>query len=86
MSEKYTRADHEAYRQKVEAEQVRESQERRERIEREAALRAWVADGGNERSFEREWPTLRDEMRRRRVIEADERSRSAQQATGVSRI
>jgi hypothetical protein len=47
---------------------------------------AWVGDGGSEADFEREWPTLRDEGRRRRVVDADRRAREEMRAYGPSRI
>jgi hypothetical protein len=34
-----------------------------------------LADGGDESSFERAWPSLRDEHRRQRVVAANERER-----------
>jgi hypothetical protein len=86
MTERYTLEDHEAH---VEAEQKRKAEEehqRQESTEREAARRVWLADGGREADFEREWPTLRDEGRRRRVVDADQKARENQRAAGVSRI
>jgi hypothetical protein len=61
MSEKYTREDHEAYRRQVEAEQERESQERRDAV-REAAKRQWIADGGNPQSFDKAYDGLADSL------------------------
>ncbi len=61
-------------------------EQRQEQTEREAARRAWLADGGREEDFEREWPQLRDEARRRRVMHADQAARAAQRATGISKI
>jgi hypothetical protein len=61
-------------------------EERRESMEKESARRAWLADGGSEADFQREWPKLRDEARRRRVVDADRRAREMMQASGVSRI
>lgn len=71
--QKYTLEQFEAYRKEQDAKAAREKEERQERTEKEAASRAWVADGGNARDFERAWPRLRDEARRRRVMEADSR-------------
>jgi hypothetical protein len=62
----YTQADHEEYRRKVDEKAAKEAEERRERTEKENARRTWKADGGSEADFEREWPKLRDEGRRRR--------------------
>jgi hypothetical protein len=53
---------------------------RRERVERNDANAAWIAQGGDETSFEKEWPTLRDEARRRRVIGANEEARRVARA------
>ena len=70
--QKYTLEQFEAYRKEQDAKSAIE-EERQERTEKEAARRAWVAGGGNARDFERAWPRLRDEARRRRVMEADSR-------------
>jgi hypothetical protein len=86
MTERYTREQHEQYR-RGQDEKAREAEaERRERSAKDAARLKWVADGGTEPAFERQWPALRDEMRRRRVIDADERAREAHRAAGVSQI
>jgi hypothetical protein len=53
---------------------------------KDGAKQAWVADGGSEAAFEKVWPEIRDELHRRRVLDADERARLAQRGTGVSRI
>jgi hypothetical protein len=84
--ERYTLEDHEAYRQEQDEKAAKEAEERRERTEKESARRAWLADGGKEADFQREWPRLRDEGRRRRVVDADRRARETMQASGVSRI
>jgi hypothetical protein len=86
MTERYTLEDHEAY---VEAEQKRKAQEkqqRQERSEKESAKKAWLADGGKEADFEREWPGFRSEVRKQRVMDADQRARENQRAAGVSKI
>jgi hypothetical protein len=54
--------------------------------ELDGAKQAWVADGGSEAAFEKVWPEIRDELHRRRVLDADEQARLAQRGTGVSRI
>ena len=59
---------------KKEAETEAEQKARRERVERNDAHAAWIAQGGDETSFEKEWPTLRDKARRRRVIEQNEQA------------
>ena len=66
--------------------EAKQEEECRERQERESLLRAWKADGGSEADFEREWPKLREEGRRRRVVDADRRARETMQASGVSSI
>ena len=58
-----------------EAEAEAEQKARRERVERNDVYAAWITQGGDESSFEKEWPTLRDEARRRRVIDANEEAR-----------
>jgi len=84
--ESYTLEDHEAYRKEQDEKAAKEAEERREQMEKESARRAWLADGGNAGDFQREWPRLRDEGRRRRVVDADRRAREQMQASGVSRI
>ena len=84
--ERYTLEDHEAYRKEQDEKAAKEEEARNARMEKEAARRLWLADGGREADFEREWPKLRDEGRRRRVVDADRRARETMQASGVSRI
>lgn len=86
MGETYTKEMHEAYRKEQDEKAAKEEEARNERMEKESARRAWMADGGREADFEKEWPKLRDEGRRRRVVDADRRAREGQQASGVSRI
>ena len=66
--------------------EAREEEERREKTEKGSAKRARLREGGNARDFGREWPTLRDEMRPQRVVEADRRAREEMRLSGVSRI
>ena len=68
---KYTAEMHEAYRKEQDAKAAKEAGERRERTEKDSARRVLLADGGSETDFEKEWPKLRAEGRRRRVIDAD---------------
>jgi hypothetical protein len=75
MGEKYTQEMHEEYRRKVDEQAAKEEEANRERMEKENARRAWLADGGREADFEKEWPKLRDEGRRQRVMDADRRAR-----------
>lgn len=84
--ERYTLEDFEAYRKGQDEKVAKQEEERRERTEKESARRAWLADGGSAADFEREWPKLRDEGRRRRVMDADKHARETMQASGVSRI
>jgi hypothetical protein len=84
--ERYTLEDHEAYRRQEDEKATKEAEEQRERMEKESARRAWLADGGREADFEKAWPQLRDEGRRRRVVDADRHARETMQASGVSRI
>jgi hypothetical protein len=82
----YTKEQFEEYRRQQDEKAAKEAEERREKSEKESARRMWVADGGSTASFEKEWERLRDEGRRRRVLDADQRAREAMRASGVSRI
>jgi hypothetical protein len=86
MTGKYTQEMYEEYRKEQDEKAAKEEQERNERTEKESARQAWVADGGRAVDFEREWPKLRDEGRRRRVVDADKRARETMRQSGVSRI
>jgi hypothetical protein len=86
MTGKYTRAMFEEYRRQQDEKAAKEAEERKEKSEKESARRLWLADGGSAASFEREWERLRDEGRRRRVLDADKRAREEMRASGVSRI
>ena len=69
----YWRGLHQEHRARVDAESKRkatEAQAVRERVEKDAARRGWVADGGDEATFEKAWPSMRDEARGERVLEA----------------
>jgi len=83
---KYTTEIHEAYRKEQDEKAAREAEELRERMEKETARRAWTSDGGREADFEKAWPKLRDEGRRRRVIDANRRAREVMRSSGVSAI
>jgi hypothetical protein len=84
--ERYRLEDFERYRKEQDGKAAKEAEERLARTEKESARRAWLADGGTEADFQREWPRLRDEGRRRPVVDADRRARETMQASGVSRI
>jgi hypothetical protein len=64
--ERYTLEEHEAYRKEQDEKAAKEEEARNERTEKASARRAWMADGGSEADFEKAWPQLRDEGRRRR--------------------
>jgi hypothetical protein len=81
--QRYTLEDHEQYRREVEAQAEREAQERRAAT-KEAARKAWIADGGSPQSFESAWQTLDAEQRKERLREAGVAARQAQR--GTSRI
>jgi hypothetical protein len=86
MGEKYTREQFEADLAARQEREAKEAQEAREKTEKESAKKAWLADGGNAGDFEKEWPTLRDQARRDRVLNADKRAREAMRLHGPSRI
>jgi hypothetical protein len=65
--QRYTLEQFEADKAAREERQAKEEEERRERAEKGAARAAWIRDGGSERDFERAWPELRDEARKRRL-------------------
>ena len=86
MSITYTAEDHERYRKQEDEKAAKEEEKRREKLEKASALAAWKSAGGSESDFEKAWPKLRDEGRRRRVIDADKHAREMQRAHGPSRI
>ena len=65
---------------KKQAEAEAEAAARRERLEKNTAHAAWRAEGGDDSSFERAYPELRDEARRRRVMERSGRAEEAARA------
>jgi hypothetical protein len=86
MTGKYTKEMFERDLKARREQEAREEEERKERAEKGAAKKAWRADGGSEDAFEKAWPELRDEARRRRVADAAQRARASQRAQGLSRI
>jgi hypothetical protein len=82
----YTKEMHEAYRKEQDEKASKEARGRGQRMERANARRAWLADGGSEADFEKAWPSLRDEGRRRRVMDADREAREAMRNGTTSRI
>ena len=77
---------HEQFRKEQDEKAAREEEARNGRMEKENARRAWLADGGSEVDFQREWPKLRDEGRRRRVMDADRRAREEMRNGTTNRI
>jgi hypothetical protein len=86
MSGTYTLEDFEAYRKEQDEKAKKKEEANRERTEKESARKAWIRDGGAEADFEKEWPSLRNQARRERVLNADQKARESMQASGVSRI
>ena len=84
MSERYTMEQFLADKEAREKEQERREQERSERTEKGEARRAWKDEGSSEEDFEREWPKIRDEGRRRRIFERAQAARAAQRNSGIS--
>jgi hypothetical protein len=82
----YTKEMHEAFRKEQDEKAAKEAEERREQMEKASARLAWLGDGGNARDFEREWPSLRDQARRQRVMHADRKAREEMRAHGPNRI
>jgi hypothetical protein len=82
----YTKEMHEAYRKEQDEKAAKEAEELREQMEKESARRAWLADGGSEADLQREWPKLRDQGRRRRVMDADRQARQEMRNGITSRI
>jgi hypothetical protein len=64
-----TQKDVDAMAAELEAKKEAEAAARRLRVERASALAAWRDAGGDDVSFEKEYPKIRDEARRRRVLE-----------------
>jgi hypothetical protein len=86
MSGTYTKEMHEQFRKEGDEKAAKEEEERLARTEKESARRAWLADGGSKADFEKAWPKLRDEGRRRRVMDADKHAREMMRTHGPSRI
>ena len=86
MSGTYTKEMHEAYRKEQDEKAKKKEEANRERTEKESARRLWLADGGSEADFEKAWPGLRDEGRRRRVMDADRRAREQMRSGTTSKI
>jgi hypothetical protein len=84
--ERYTLEDFEAYRKEQDEKAAREEEARNARMEKEAARKAWIRDGGSAADFEKAWPAMRDQARRERVLNAERRAREAMRNGTTSRI
>jgi hypothetical protein len=69
---------------------LRRSQEQKaeveERLARDSARRSWKASGGTEVAFDQAWPSMWEEMLKRRTIDADRLARQEMHQSGTSRI
>jgi hypothetical protein len=69
---------------------LRRSQEERAEVEewlaRNSARRSWKASGGTEAAFDQAWPSMWEEMLKRRTIDADRLARQEMHQSGTSRI
>ena len=57
-----------------------------ERRARDSARRSWKASGGTEVAFDEAWPSMWEEMLKRRTLDADSAAREAMARSNVSRI
>jgi hypothetical protein len=57
-----------------------------ERRARDGARRQWKARGGAEAAFEKAWPSMWEEMLKRRTVDADRGAREAMARSSISRI
>jgi hypothetical protein len=79
----YTKEMYDAYRKEQDEKAAKEAEEQRERAEKASARLVWMADGGSEADFEKEWSRLKDEGRRSRVVDADRPPRWWRKARGL---
>jgi hypothetical protein len=63
-----------------------EKAEVQERLARDSARRSWKASGGMEVAFDQAWPSMWEEMLKRRTIDADRLARQEMYQSGTSRI
>jgi hypothetical protein len=63
-----------------------EKAELEERLAKDCARRSWKASGGTEVAFEEAWPSMWEEMLKRRTIDADRDAREVMARSGVSQI
>lgn len=83
---KYTKEMYEEYRREQDEKAAKEERERRERLEEDNARRAYLAEGGTEEEFEKAWPEMREQAKRRRAMSREQEAREGQRARGLSRI
>jgi hypothetical protein len=69
---------------------LRRSQDEKANVEeqraRDSAKRSWKASGGTEAAFDQAWPSMWEEMLKRRTMDADKGARQHMARSGVSRI
>jgi hypothetical protein len=69
---------------------LRHSQEEKAEVEerraRDLARRQWKASGGTEAAFDQAWPSMWEEMLKRRTVDADMQAREAMARSTISRI
>jgi hypothetical protein len=63
-----------------------EKAEGEERRAKDLARRSWKASGGAEASFEHAWPSMWEEMLKRRTVDVDGRAREAMARSTISHI
>ena len=63
-----------------------EKAELEELLAKDSARRSWKASGGTEAAFEEAWPSMWEEMLKRRTIDADGLAREEMARSGVSQI
>jgi ABC-type oligopeptide transport system substrate-binding subunit len=63
-----------------------EKAEGEERLARDSARRSWKASGGTEAAFDQAWPSMWEEMLKRRTVDADMQAREAMARSTISRI
>jgi hypothetical protein len=57
-----------------------------ERLARNSARLRWKASGGAEAAFDQAWPSMWEEMLKRRTVDAEMQTRQEMHQSGVSRI
>ena len=86
----YTIEVHEAYREKVEPEKRKEAADCKERVTKEHARRQWLRGNGDEATFEKQWPSIYEqiqkEQREERIKNATREDTAAREAQRRSRV